>query len=361
MLKHSIWSVTVLLVIFCMYGSIGAKEPKSFPTKPYYLAWWEDDIAMDQTIIYSPLFHHLWALIRDDIVEEPVQLFRPVPFLDRLNATKVKREVFPPQSYLAEVFYGYRERNIIERIQSEQKKKIAAAVRPFSERIGDLDVLAYAGLGRDIQFPRNLFSYRKPIFFQMIEGSSFVKSFGLKYTNELGEEAMNKIRVVEYNHPDDFIIGFLLKAGEDEVFLAKIPPLTTFSKTMNYVKKRIDQDARMEFFLPGDFLHIPELNMNVQALVPELANNGVQNESKKSWFMSKIVQDYYLTLAVTGEAWNIQEQPFMTRNIHIKSMQLSSDRRYVLDKPFLLMLRRLGQQDPYLVVWVNDSEFMIKE
>lgn len=325
------------------------------------LEWWLDDYAMTQTIVYTPLMIEFWKILQDDIVKDPVHFFRPYDLADRLNESAASPELFPDKTTLTQVFYGYLLDDVEAVFQKTRQDSLLSHLPACDLSLGSLDVLGYIGLARHVSLPLSLFRDDKPLSFLPAQGEAVsVQSMFLDYNAELGEEPMKKIRIVEYNHQDDFIVGLSMQDYNDEVFFAKIPALATFRQTVDYVVDRITQEGQQMFFLPGDQLHLPQLQIALQKEIPELQDNGVQNESKKSWFLSKVVQDYFVKVSAENNMWHAQQLPYMTRNIHMKHLHLNSDRRYFVDKPFLLLLRKQGEAKPYFVAWINDARCLVR-
>lgn len=347
-------AVVMLQLLFCVAPLMAKDAVEHGPD------WWLSESAMNQNQIYCPLMQDFWMTVRDDIVGGDVNLYRETLLLDQLNASKVDRSIFSPYSSLAKVLYGYKELDVNQKLVTLREKHLQMNMPEWTERIENLDVVGYIGMGRTASLSKNLFSQKKMIAFEHDQEVSHVKGFGVKYEDKYGEELMRKIRVIEYNNADDFILSFSFQSHQDECIIAKIPPLATFQKTVDYAVQRIDLDQHMNAFYPGDELWIPYIQWSYLGRVEMLENNGVQNESKRGWFLSQVFEEYQFGLDANGETWEVQEQPFMTRNIHMHSSQLKSDRVYEVDKAFLLMLKRHGHKEPYFAMWIYDDEFLFQ-
>ncbi len=344
----------IALILLCGTAiSFAAETSKSSST-----VWWLDDLLTTQNILYSPLMIQFWKIMQEDIVKEDVQFFRNVSYQDRMNQSKISKTLFPEKVAMTDVFYGYLLKDIAETFKQKRESSIGVEMPDFEGGLGLLDVLGYIGLGRHVSLPQTLFSTGQPLLFSVGDKHTPVKGMLLDYQGNLGEDPMQKVNVIEYNNPDDFIVGLTLQDYNDEMYIAKVAPLATFQDTVKYVLKRIVDGGQQMFFMPGDQLHIPQIAVDSHSLVPDLQDNGVQNKTKKSWFLSKVVQDYRFEVRADGEYWQVKDIPFMTQNIHMNHLDFVSDRRYIVDKPFLCLMRHQGETEPYLALWIKDTQFL---
>lgn len=332
------------------------------PQQPTKVSCWIDDFSMKQNILYSPLFINFWHMFQTKVIQEKPLFSKPIKNFQRLEQSSFQKNCFPKKTSMTNIFLGYRLQSLSETFEKEREKKINISLSPLSQQLNPLDVLAYMGLGRLINLSEFSFSERSSLFFQ--ENNSFtpVQSLVLDYDSSLGESPMKTIHLIEYNNPDDFIINLRTSDSEDEMIFAKIPPLRTFRKTVEYVFSRFKKNHQKMYFMPGDQLALPQTSFQITSSIPSMEKNPLKNKSKENWFLSKVIQQYKIgwELLSRTKSNSSSSKPFLTKNIHIEHYKMNSDRKFIFDKPFLCILRKKNTEKPYAILWIYDTRFFYK-
>jgi len=302
-------------------------------------------------------------------IEEEPETPQKIPLVDQLNKPLISAGDIEPDSYLAMV--GYRREGIVQQIEQAMETKFG--VKPTLESsLGPADSLvAYAYLQKKLPFDIPFEKFSKPI--QFSDGQA-VSAFGIKQRTD----AMRQVGIISYQGPDEFIIK--LQADEwvsmdvefglevdyprisedDEIILAKIAPRSTLQATLQAVQSAINKQWSYPNNLPrvdpgqNDILSIPEIAFNVLHRYDELIGKRWCNPGFEGHSIGEALQTIQFTLNEQGAEVRSESQ------IEAVLGQLEESRHFIFDKPFLLMLRHLEAEHPYLLAWIQNSELLVK-
>jgi hypothetical protein len=243
------------------------------------------------------------------------------------------------------------------------------------------DILAYAYLEKSLPFDIELDLYDRPLIFS---DQAAVQSFGIYK----GDAATDQVVILNYRDPDDFILqlrglpqiakdieeGFIPEGPRitDEIILAKVAPQATLRETIEVVSRRIREVARARRTghydwseqrrtaprLDSDLketVQIPKINLNITHEYSEIVGKSLLNAGFERYFVARAVQATRFKLDEKGA--DLSSEGFMNISLSIHEEE---PRRFVFDKPFLLFLREENDNEPYLAIWIGNSELLAK-
>src|SRR5262249_47259624 len=152
---------------------------------------------------------------------------------------------------------------------------------------------------------------------------------------------------------DDFVIQ--LSSQSDQIVLARTPPGTTLNEIVATAKQRMAQgeSARPELD-DEETLIVPKLALNVLREYGELRGKVITNfvRGGDPHLIKEANQSVRFLLNERGARVE-SETAFsaMLMNGHTKPPAPPKVRKFILDKPFLLMIKEPSATEPYLVVW----------
>lgn len=195
--------------------------------------------------------------------------------------------------------------------------------------------------------------------------------------------------ILDYRHADDFVIKLqgspevdaMLEFGmlvdhpriTDDIILAKVRPQPTLLETVQSVLARCSEEGRekalMEAAAAGrdaherlsprlnqgsEVLRIPKIDLEVLHRYSELVNKQLLNQGCQDYFIAEALQAIKFRLDEKGADLSSEAAIEMTLGYVVQP------RRFVFDRPFLLCLKERESQVPYLAVWVDNSEFLVR-
>jgi len=358
------------LIVLFMGGIVFAKDdsPKqvnstSLKTTAFTAAL-NAKISQDKNLLFCSTFQLAWDSLKKGIIKNNVQLSGNPPLAQELNKSLIPQKDISPGSYLA--MAGYKKGGIISKINKGLKVKFGkeAPVLKENELIHPDDVLAYAFLYKNLKFKKEFEGLTDPITFNDGKNSVKVKSFGIKKfeAGEKYKELVKQISILHYKNNDEFIIKLNSTSPKDEIILAKVAPQATLGGTIESMDKLIKAECKNNVcaviaMRDGDTLQIPKLDFDILHNYKELEGKGVLNKGFEGYFISKALQSIRFRLNEKGALLKSEAKIVMTKSIMIGGQQ----KNLIFDKPFLLCLKEKGAKYPYLAIWVDNAEILIRE
>jgi hypothetical protein len=339
--------------------------PDKYPTTTV-TAHLEAGIGSGRNLLYCATFQIAWDQLRDDVLGgHPLQLEGDPPVARALNEQLVGKRDISGEYYLAMAGFG-RDR-IVERIEQALRKKFDRT--PGLDLLCESDeILAYAFLEKSIPFDTEFQVLPDPLKF---DDGVEVQAFGID--QERGAE--DQVVILDYRSAGDFVIKLQgspqvdaeIEFGaridrsriSDDVILAKVAPQATLRETVETMLARASEEARgqTESSLgPQEVLRIPKIDVDVLHRYSDLVDRLLLNPEFEGYFISEALQAVKFTLDETGAEVRSEAEIFVTKGI-VTPERL---RKFVFDKPFLLCLKEKKAEYPYLAMWIDNSELLVK-
>jgi hypothetical protein len=269
-----------------------------------------------------------------------------------------------PGSYLAEV--GELSEDLIARINNELQAK-------FGEQVGDefkiqhdttgpRQIVAYAFLYKKLEFPTEFEKLSSPIAFVAAGQKTQVQAFGIEsftYSKHLHEKLSDQAAIFDYRDDNDFILLLTTKSTDDQIILAKVAPGKNLLLTFMAINHRMEVGKKSNL-RENETLQIPKINFDLTHGFTDLENKRIMNTGWAGWYISKAVQDTRFKLDEKGALLKSRGILGAMMGAPPPSEQ-GKPRNFVFDKPFLICLKQKSGKYPYLAIWVNNSELLIKK
>lgn len=282
-----------------------------------------------------------------DFLTKPADLSGNPPLAKALNAKLTTKDDLDDASYVA---HGGARKTIVPVIQAELAKKFREGAdaklleSPNAENRDDLFFYAY--LQKLLKFKIPFDGPKSSLNF---DGAQ-VKCFG-ESKNSHGDAAEQVS--VWYKSDDDFVLELQTEAKDERMFLAKIQPGHTLLDTAKAVLQRV-ANPRDDGVQHEERLEIPLMDFDVYKRYEELIGKSVLNYSKGEYSISEARQRIKFQLNERG-AKLISEAAVAAE----KKAKADNVRRFIFDKPYLVMLIRKDAKLPYFLFWVANSELLV--
>ena len=210
-------------------------------------------------------------------------------------------------------------------------------------------------LKKHLAFASEFDAFKLPLTFFDSKGGHKVRAFGVTSHWYEWRAALDQIRVIDYRSPDDFVIAIENLSGEDLV-LAKIPKPETLKGGLDDITQRIP-DSRLPLaarsVVAEEEVVIPVLELSVSADFSDELTAADQPPGSRVESATQIVQFrldergavVWSEAAVIGENGSYDYTP--------------GTRKFIFDKPFLIMLREAPEKQPYFAAWIGNTDLMI--
>lgn len=321
----------------------------------------EEPIPQANNLLYCASFQLAWNKMRDEVFKENLKLDGNPPSAQHLNKRLQDNNDISPESYLAEA--GELSKELIERINKELKEKFgeqtAHEFNISQTASSSQQLIAYAFLYKNLEFPTEFDKLKKPITFIANGRETSVKGFGVnsfKYVRTLHQILSSQVAIIDYKNEDDFILSLTTKSANDQLILAKIAPDKTLLQTYAAVIQRIGKVTATEL-RTDETLQIPKIDFDLSHSFSELENKRIMNKGWEGWSIAKASQDIKFKLDEKGAI--LESKARIDVIVGFPPFELEKPRKFIFDRPFLICLKQKNSHQPYFALWVNNSELLV--
>ncbi|MFH1453208.1 MAG: hypothetical protein ABIH00_04415 [Armatimonadota bacterium] len=355
MKKYQILIIVLASILVILSGPIFPE--KAEPKQTNFTAYLSAKITGGKNVLYCTTFQLAWDVLAGDVIKQKEIVLSGSPrTAQELNKRLTGKEDVSADSYIA--MAGYKKENIIGKINNALKKKFGkdAPKLDKNELINPEDVIAYAYLYKNLEFENKFESLKDPVLFGDKKVS--VNAFGIEKMDD-GEKylkAAKQVSILHYKDGGSFVISLKSKSADDEIILAVIDPGKTLLDTVNSMNKLIDAGKRV-YLQKGDTLQIPKLDFDIKHDYKELENRAVLNKGFEGYMIAKAVQSIRFRLNEEGALLKSEAKITMVKS----AIMLEEPKKLIFDKPFLVCLKEKAAQYPYLAIWVDNPEILLKK
>ncbi|MGD0252632.1 MAG: hypothetical protein ABSC01_08040 [Verrucomicrobiota bacterium] len=187
-------------------------------------------------------------------------------------------------------------------------------------------------------------------------GNGEVSAFGLGIRKQAHEQMAPQVLILDNSGPDDFVIELKTKSQGDRLILAKIQPKASLAETVADVKIR-SSSTNSQTCIPEDELAVPKFNFDITREYSEVegAKLIVQNP--------KVARDLQVTSALQDIRFQMDEKGVSLKSESHMAFGCAKlptpSHVMIFDKPFLIVLERVGATAPYFAMWVDNPELLV--
>ncbi|NQT85065.1 hypothetical protein HQ563_18765 [bacterium] len=351
--------LALLVAVVAISGCFGRKkEEKPFRADSKDLkhtiitAHLEQKIVPGKNLIYCSTFQLAWNELRDNIVKEDVRLTDEPPMVKILNKKLTTKADISEDCYVA--MAGFGKDNILAKINQALRSKFDENAPTVTAQLPPESIFAYTFLFKDLKFPTPFESLKKPVSFRSPSGIVPVKAFGIReFAPRKPRHAKlgRQVRILAYDYStDECVITLISSSPGDQIILARINPRQTLMETIRSVLRMVEgRDSQSLDY--NDALQMPKLDFDIFHSYSELLGKDLLNEGFTTYYIAKARQDIRFRLNEKGAMLKSQAE------IQVESASMNN---LVFDSPFLLYLKEKQSKYPYLAVWVDNPEILLK-
>ena len=313
-------------------------------------------IKLNENVIWCSTFQLAWNEACE-LVGEDIHMYQEPSFVELLNKRTSKRSDLDEESFVA--LAGHVGDGIFSEIRAELNNKFKGAASPriIPDEMGmrPQDIIAYAYLFKNLEFPNKFEKLDNPISF----ANSKVRCFGVGESYKAGHIDMcGQVLIHDYKSSEDFVIELLTNSPIDQVILAKINHDDTLESTIANVLDRISEGESSNM-QPGDILKVPKFNFDIHRKYMEI-------EHKKLIIKNPaIAQDLMVLSAEQLIRFQMDEEG--VKLLSESSMSFGCSAAYqpftehimIFDGPFLVLMKNKESNVPYFAMWISNPELLI--
>ena len=312
-----------------------------------------EPIVSGRNLVWCATFPLAWNELLDVFGEDIYfkDMASQPALLTSLNEWLVTRDDLDDASYVA--MAGQVEDDILGQIRETMAQKSPEAQPVLPEIKPDRKgiIVAYAYLLKNLLFPERFERITDPLDF----GGTPILCFGISGKTSVDPQVLRQVKVLDYQHNDDFVIELITRSEADQIIMAKVHPEATLAATIDAVLAR-SVSGSSGSLTENDVLKVPMMNFRLERSFDELIDHPFDSrllENEYVIFMAR--QDVRFELNEAGVRLESQAT--------IGAMVTSAPpepKRLVFDKPFLFLMKLRSADRPYFAMWIDTPELLGK-
>jgi hypothetical protein len=324
-----------------------------------------------KNVIWCGTFQMAWNRLRDDVIKEPIRIRGAEDVTAQLNTAPLKESDLPPGSFYAAA--GKVADDVLGTVRSDMAERFPGKKLPRFT-VDPNGLFAYAYLKTDAKFTQPFWDHDDSLTFtDSAGGKAEIRTFGMYegpgYAPQTGE-AFDQIQVLYAKAGPAaagktpplvaFAADLCRMSKPNQLILAVVEPQATLAATWQELKKGM-RTWKPDQFEPFDgVLEVPNLNWKVTHAFAELTGEDktIENAPYAGYFIREAIQmiDFRLdkggaTLESEAEIAAAADKPETPRKPQI---------RLVYDRPFLIVMRQRGHEEPFFMMWVDNAELLVR-
>lgn len=309
----------------------------------------EQKIQLGKNIVFCPTFQMAWDQFKG-VIGGDLKLSGNPPLAATLNKGFSMTDSLSPASYVSKGGYG---QETVDKINTELKSKFKNPSL-LEIQINPLDIIAYSYLEKNISFPKTFETINTPLDFKSGSMPGKVKAFGINRYSDKYYELAKQISIYDYKSDNDFIVKLQGQSDLDEIILAKVSPEESLYKTYSSVMNRIKNSQTVPF-RNCDTLQIPVFDFNIEHNYTEFEGKSLLNPGFTAYCISTAYQRTRFKLDENGAVLVSVATIIGTTSIQTPPTPKSM----VFDGPFMVIMKEKGAENPYFIVWVDNTELLL--
>jgi hypothetical protein len=327
--------LTLVLIIF-LSGLAGGSDMDHYLGSEYKGNYvWGGAINLAWHELNENILHEKLKLKTDDKVA--------LEMVDKLNHSPFTRNDLDEKSYYVKSGFGQETVNLINK-ESRQKFP-GKSFRDLELKLGPTDIISYAYFLKEVEYWTQF--KEKEVLFE----KERVKGFYAK-----GNDQKENIRILKYWDDDRFIISLKLKDGGDQLFLAKGFDMNKPQGIVNEVGGY--NSADLPLISNDDQFEMPKLHLQHYRDYVELIRKYLANKGFEKYFIASMFENIKFDMDHKGA--RVENEAVIAAPTAMPSNQRPKIRRFILDKPFWVVMKRKNSLYPYFVLGVRNAELMEK-
>lgn len=318
----------------------------------------------DKNVIWCASFQIAWNEFRDDVIGEPVKIEGAQEIADRLNNAKSSKGDLPAGSYYAKA--GYIQDDIVRGIQGDMARKFPRVPTPQFVLTGEPVAVAYAYLAASVRFTTPFYDKGEDFVFHPTP----VSAFGIgPEDRDAPWRLRRQVKVLYCSSKSDkpwpwsaeFVIDPCRNTSPSQIILARIAPKPTLAETLAELDEKIagwETPWYGDGLQDEDVLLVPNLSWKIEHRFKEVegADKRLLNEGhahSPRWI------DYTLQIIEFKLDRSGAELKSRAR-VQEEESAKAEPRRFIFDRPFLIVMKKQGAERPFFVMWVENAELLCR-
>lgn len=350
-------SVSLVATTSCVRLSEDPQATKTFDgastdiTSTTVVPTLETEIEVGRNAVWCSSFLAAWKSLSEKVAGAEISLEGSPQIATLLAKAKDPRPYVPAGSMY--VATGWARKGVIEKLQQEVTAAFPGKQPPTFPGIAPDSLVAYSYLEANVKFAVPYFQNRKPLEFADSSGrKTGVASFGIRPEDDyayykLRSQPRVLFRKGEWRDPDfEFAVDLYASSSPSQIVVARIRREPSLQAALKRIEK--EEKALAQRIGPNDVLLVPDFFWQISHRFSELEGRAFLNPNLKGLPLDVARQDILFRLDRSGAELK-SESKIAVRPIPT---------HFVLDRPFLIFMRKRGAAQPYFAMWVDNAELL---
>ena len=262
---------------------------------------------------------------------------------DRFNNSLFTKDDLDLNSYYIKSGFGQK---TVDAINKETRKKFPS--KSFAALTGDFkdqDMIAYAYFSKQVFYPLP-FTKTETTF----EGEKVAGFYAWKH------EERENIRIIQYVSDERFIVSLKLKDDSDQLILAKGFDMGNPEMVVAEIDRNIDKYP--DYMESMDNFEAPKLNLDFHRDYNELIGKQLANDGFGNYKIGQMFENIKFTMDEKGA--KVENEGAIVPVAVSFDPNAPRPRRFELNKPFWVVMKRKGSKNPYFILGINNTALMEK-
>jgi hypothetical protein len=355
----------VILAAFCSVDCGPADSAMTFNGPSQVLKATQVVATLDAPIpkgtnaIWCASFLCSWKVMEQDLTGGPIALEGNPPIVASLNEAPDPRGWLPEGALYTAA--GRLDQGIGQTIAKDLKGRFPGKQPPIFPSVPADAFVAYSYLEARASFALPYFQNQKPMAFMDSDGRETpVRSFGIREEDALAYgqlRAQPRVLFRKYGKDPkmEFAIDLCAASSHSQVIVALIRQEPTLAAALTRVEKESQDFAARQSSDQGpaeiqetDVLLVPDLFWQISHHYGEIEEKRLENGPVKGLPLVTAQQDILFRLSRSGAELKSEA----------KVIVAAEPVCFVLDRPFLIIMRKRDAAAPYFAMWVANAELL---
>jgi hypothetical protein len=346
----TIWGVWSYATTGRAYSPAPLKDLGAAP-RTQIVAALDVPIEPGKNAVWCASFISAWKQLQNGLAGGPLDLDGAKELVASLNAAADPAADVPPGSLYAAA--GWAGNGIAQKIQADVAQRFPDSPAPNLPPLGPMDLLAYARLEVKAKFPVPYFDAPYAVSWTDGAGAKHaIRTFGIHESH--GYDELRRQASVLYAPPaeaqlEDFVLDLNDASQPVQILVAQVEKKSTLAETLAAVDAVCKTSGERDVI---DVMLVPEMAWRVQHQFGELVGLTVQSGPLQDSTVKSATQSVDFRLDRSGaELRSEAEMPMAVSAI-------SPLRSYIINRPYLLVMRLRSSQRPFFAAWIDNDELL---
>lgn len=242
----------------------------------------------------------------------------------------------------------------MQKIRDDLRRKFPTKQAPQFPGIAPNALVAYAYLEANVKFPDPYHQNEDPLVFTDSRGNETeITSFGIQDDAHYNLRSQPRILFFRAHASEacEFAVDLFADSSPSQIVVALIERERTLADAIHRVEEEAPKKYRsLDRIGRDDVLLVPDLLFHISHRFSQLEGRKFTNPRLKGQSLHVVEQDILFCLDRSGAQLCSETQMY--------TIGLPTPTFFVVDRPFLVYMKKRGTKKPYFAAWIDNAELL---